>query len=117
MDHPLAFVKIYAVQNKEGKFFRAKGYGGSGESWTDDVKKARLYLKQAPASRTVSYFAEHWPEFGVPSLVEMSVGEIKILDQTAVFEKRQQVKKKRADKQLALRDEWNKKCNELGPRP
>jgi hypothetical protein len=115
--HPLAFVKIYAVQNKEGKFFRAKGYGGSGESWTDDVKKARLYLKQAPASRTVSYFAEHWPEFGVPSLVELSVGEVKILDQTAVHEKRQQVKKKRADKQEALRAEWQKKYNELGPRP
>ncbi len=117
MTHPLANVKVYAVQDREGKFFRAKGYGGSGDSWTDDPKKARLYLKQSPASRIVSYFAQHHPTYGVPSLVEISTGEIKVIDQTEVFNKRQQKKRAAAAKQEARRIEWQKQHNALGPRP
>ena len=42
-------MKLYAVRSKDGKYFRAKGYGGYGESWVDDIKNARLYKKLSQA--------------------------------------------------------------------
>jgi hypothetical protein len=44
-----ATLTLYAVRNREGKWFRAKGYGGYGDTWTPDIGKAKLYSKIARA--------------------------------------------------------------------
>lgn len=49
-------LKFYAVQNSEGKWFRAKGYGGSGESWVSELSKAKIYGKIGPARAVASYW-------------------------------------------------------------
>jgi hypothetical protein len=36
-------LKLYVVINKEGKYFRAKGRDGYGETWVSDIQKARIY--------------------------------------------------------------------------
>ena len=51
---------MYAIQSQDGKWFRAKGYGGAGNSWVDDIKNARIYGKPGPAraqERTVNYYS------------------------------------------------------------
>jgi len=74
-------LKFYAVRNKEGKWFRAKGYGGYGETWVDELNRARVYNKPKSARGTITYFATQFPKYGVPDLVEFSVGEIRIMDE------------------------------------
>lgn len=74
--------KIYAVRNREGKYFRAKGYGGRGESWVDGVSMARLYVRLSPARGTVSWFAAQCPEYGIPEIVVFTASETGVLDES-----------------------------------
>ena len=39
-------IKLYAVRNKKGFWFRAKGYGGHGNSWVESLNDAKLYTKE-----------------------------------------------------------------------
>ena len=83
---------MYAVRNKDGQYFRAKGYGGYGETWVDALSKARIYPRPAQARSRVTYFAEHFPSFGVPELVELRVTEIVALNESTRVKKSQQKK-------------------------
>jgi hypothetical protein len=74
MSEPL--VVLYAVRNKDGQYFRAKGYGGSGDTWVDSLKKARIYSKPGPARAQVTFFANNYPKYGIPELVELRVTEV-----------------------------------------
>lgn len=76
----------YAVRNAEGKWFRSKGYGGYGETWTADANKARLYgsLGQARSRRT--FFVTRWPEFGAPEIVKFECEGV-VIDDAAQLEK------------------------------
>jgi len=65
-------MKLYLVRNKEGKFFRAIGYGGYGPSWVD-IEKAKWYSKAGQAKSRITYFAKAHPEFGVPDLLEFEI--------------------------------------------
>lgn len=91
----------YAVRNSEGKWFRSKGYGGYGETWTDNANKARLYgsIGQARSRRT--FFATRWPEFGAPDIVKFECEPV-VIDDSAQLVK---AKKKAATKkeQAAVR--------------
>lgn len=88
----LSDIGLYAVRNKEGKWFRAKGYGGYGETWVSELKRARIYNKIGPARATVSYFANEHPKYGIPDIVQFVVTEVKVLDETARVEKQRQKK-------------------------
>jgi hypothetical protein len=83
---------LYLVRNKEGKWFRAKGFTGYGDTWTDDIKKARVYAKVGPARATVSFFANRWPEYGVPDIVKFVAMEREVLDEATRVESRRQAK-------------------------
>lgn len=54
-------IVLYAVKNQEGQWFRRKGYGGMGESWTDKFSAARVYQTIGGARGTVTWFAKHYP--------------------------------------------------------
>ena len=82
MSDKLEGLELYVVRNKEGKFFRTKGYGGYGASWVDSPATARIYAKIGPARAAVKFWATSWPAFGVPDLVKLSVGKIEVLDET-----------------------------------
>lgn len=64
---------LYIVRNKEGKYFRSKGYGGSGSSWVDDLKKARFYANFGAAQARVTWWYKHFPEFGKPDILEFQI--------------------------------------------
>lgn len=72
---------VYAVRNREGKWFRRKGYGGYGETWVDEFVRARIFTKPGGARAVVSFFANKWPQHGTPSLVKLIVGQTVEMDE------------------------------------
>lgn len=89
---------FYAVRSKDGKFFRAKGFGGSGESWVTDLTKARIYARLGPAKSIATFYAKNYSTFGVPVVVKLVVGSIEELDQTDRIKKVQEAEQKRVAK-------------------
>jgi hypothetical protein len=82
-------MKLYVVKSKDGKYFRAKGFGGSGNSWVDTLEKARIYAKIGPAKSVVTWWFNNYPQHGPASIVELEtlvVKEIKV--DTKEIEKR-----------------------------
>ena len=69
-------MKLYVVRNKEGKFFRSIGYGGNGANWVDGLDKAKFYPKIGQAKSRCTYFAGHYPQFGVPEVLEFDLTTI-----------------------------------------
>lgn len=78
--------EIYAVRNREGKWFRAKGFTGK-RSWADALADAKLYTKIGQAQSRVTYFATRYPEFGIPDVVKLTVKSFEIIDQTERIKK------------------------------
>ena len=77
-------VTLYIVRNQEGRYFHAVGYGGGpNRSWTEDIEKARIYVKLGQARSRVSYFATRWPDFGVPDVVELRAEVVGVVDDAA----------------------------------
>ena len=97
------YLEFYAVRNQEGKWFRAKGYGGYGDTWVSDIKKARTYNKLGSARAQVSYFANNYPKYGIPELVVFKCDHMEVLDETERVEKQRQ-KKELAEKNRELRN-------------
>lgn len=69
-------MKLYFVRNKEGKFFRSIGYGGTGANWVEGLDKAKFYTKVGQAKSRCTYFAGHYPQFGVPEVLEFDLNTI-----------------------------------------
>jgi len=69
-------MKLYVVRNKEGKFFRSIGYGGTGANWVEGLDKAKFYTKVGQAKSRCTYFAGHYPQFGVPEVLEFDLSTI-----------------------------------------
>ncbi len=76
-------IAFYAVQNSDGKFFRRKGYGGSGDTWVEGLKTARVWTKIGGARATVTFFANHYPQYPTPKIIKMSIGSTEVIDETA----------------------------------
>lgn len=63
---------FYLVVNNKGQFFRAKGYGGGGECWVTDVKKARAYARIGPARACVTFYKKNTKMgHAVPKIIEV----------------------------------------------
>ena len=73
-------LEIFVVRNKEGKYFRAKGYGGYGQTWVTDIKSARLYSKLGAARSIVTFFASKYSEYGVPEILRLTVTGMTVVD-------------------------------------
>lgn len=83
-------MKVYIVQNQEGKYFRAIGYAGFGKSWVDEIEKARLYTKIGPARSRVTFFSKNYPNYGVPKLIEfnLDIEKATVIDMTEYANKK-----------------------------
>lgn len=106
-------LKFYAVRNNEAKYFRRKGYHGWGETWTDDLAKIRIWTKLSHARACVTYFANAYPQFPLPELVEIAVGKVTILDETARVEK---AKKKKLEHRASQEARNKKRALEITQR-
>ncbi len=103
-------MNLYVVRSQDGRFFRAKGLGGGGQTWVDSLDRAKFYPKVGQAKARVTFFAKAYPEFGVPDILEftLDVSQAKVLDMT------EQTKKSlnKIERRKLGCDEWNDQ-NEL----
>lgn len=96
-------LNFYAVRSQDGKWFRSKGYGGFGNSWVDDITKAKIYSKPGPAKTQITYWAKNYPEYGVPDLVRITTGVCEYLDQTErVKDRVQKIKIKEIEHKIRM---------------
>lgn len=66
-------LELYIVQNLEGDYFHAIGYGGGGKSWVNDINKAKIYTKIGQARSRVTWFFDNYPNFGIPNIIKLTV--------------------------------------------
>jgi hypothetical protein len=91
-------VAFYVVQNSEGKYFRRKGYGGSGNSWVEEIEKARVWVTLAGARTVVGFFASRYPEYPVPQIIKLVVTQSIVIDETERIKTLQLKKKQKQEK-------------------
>ena len=99
-------LKFYAIRNRDGKYMRSKGFGGHGEKWVDELKKAKIYPKIGGARSQVTYWANNYPEYGIPELIELNVTEM------AVVSEEERVKKSITDKKIR-QAKWKAESNKM----
>jgi hypothetical protein len=87
---------LFAVQNNQGQWFRAKGFGGHGNTWVDDFQKAKVYPKIGQARSRITFFATNYPTYPAPKLVKLVISEVMVIDETDRVEK---AKKKRVNRE------------------
>lgn len=75
-------LEFYVVRNKEGKYLRTKGYGGYGDSWVTELNRAKVYTKRGGASGQITWWATHYPDYGIPDLVPLTATLGEPIDQT-----------------------------------
>ena len=66
-------MKLYVVQNHQGKYFRPIGMNGTGEQWQDSLEKAKFYGKIGPAKAQCTFWYTHYPEFSCPQILEFEL--------------------------------------------
>lgn len=111
------FLKLYAIQNKSGQWFRSKGIDGYGKSWVDDLEKAKIYTKIGPARSQVTFWANNFPEYGIPKLIELQVSNlIDLHEEERVNKAIQKIKKTEIERekrhQKYLKEQAQRKIDE-----
>ncbi len=86
---------LYAIQSQDGKWFRRKGYGGSGESWVENFVQARVFSKIGAARSVLSWWANNYTQYGTPNLVILHIDRVEKVDET------DRIAKMKLKKQLA----------------
>lgn len=84
-----------------------------GDSWVDDIKKARVYTRIGHARTQVAFWATNYPDYGVPEIVALHVTATEVLDEKerveAAVTKKEQAKQaarlRREEAKLARAEE------------
>jgi hypothetical protein len=97
MSEPL--LKMYAVRNSDGLYFRARGYSGYGKMWVEDLKFAKIYGKPGPARSRITYFSRHYKDYPPAELIELRITEIVVVDETSRLNKVNNAHKRRESEQ------------------
>lgn len=92
MSQPRDKLLLYAVRNHEGKWLRARGIYGSGETWVDNLQDAKIYAKLGQARSRVTYFANSSRRLPAPTIVELEVSSTRVLDEADRIAKAQRKK-------------------------
>jgi hypothetical protein len=108
-------MELYAVMSADGKYLRSRGYGGSGKSWVDTLDKAKTWGKKGTALSQITWWANRYPEYGVPSLVVITATVSEVVDQSDRVASRVEAKKrKEAQREVTLRkQEYDRAQDEL----
>jgi hypothetical protein len=98
---------FFLVRNKEGKWFRRKGYGGSGDTWVDEIKRARVYARLGPARGIVTFFVNHYdPKYGVPDIVHFKAEPFEVINESERVKKAKEQKDAADAKRKAADAKW-----------
>lgn len=96
---------LYAVQRRDGKWFHHKPstshYGYSrpdpDSGWVDDLTGAKTWKSTQGARLVIGWFAENFPQIGIPNLVKFTMSTVEVIDESARIEKARQAKIKRQE--------------------
>lgn len=91
---------MYAVRNAAG--FWLKNFTYNTPSWVQDITDARVYKKCGQARSRITEFSKRWPNMPLPELVEFTVTESRVIDETARIE---QAKAKRKEAEAKRKKE------------
>lgn len=87
-------IELFTLMNDTGQFMRAKGYSGSGKSWVDGIKTARIYTSIGPAKAQVTFWKKNFQDHECPKIVVLEATIKEVLDQnervSEVIEKQRQ---------------------------
>jgi len=75
------FMKLYAIRNKEGKYFKSRGINSIDSRWVDDISKAKIYNKIGTARTIITFYSREFPEYGTPDLIELQVNTLSVIDE------------------------------------
>ena len=81
LDKSVSELELYVVMNSTGQFFRAKGYSGYGNTWINDIKKAKTYGKIGQARSRVTWFSNTYPEYPPPAILKLRIGSYEVLNE------------------------------------
>lgn len=80
-------LELCLIRNGDGKYLRRKGWDGHGDCWTDRITQASLFHSVAAARGQVTWWAKHFGEYGTPTILKLTIGEVEYLDETERVEK------------------------------
>ena len=86
--------KVYAIRSKDGKWFRRKGCGGYGDSWVEELSKARIYNKSGPARAQSSWWFINYPQYGCPEVIVFTAKITEVINNEEQAQKRLEKKQK-----------------------
>jgi len=92
---------FYIVRNKEGKYLRSKGYMGSGNSWVDEIGRAKIYSKPGHAQAQINYWFSRYPGYGEPDLIRVSGVTVEVLEPNKELEEQKIAKEKDKHEKIA----------------
>jgi hypothetical protein len=101
-------LKLYAIRNSSGQFYRSKGYSGAGSCWVNDINKARVYGSTGPARSVVTFFTKNYPDYPMPELIKLNVSGFEIMDESERVKKaiekkaREQAAQEKRDAERAI---------------
>lgn len=84
---------FYIVKSQDGKYLRTTGFGGNGEHWVSDIKKAKVWNKIGPAHSQVTWWSNAYPDFGIPMVIPLVATPGEPIDQTDRVKKAQKTAK------------------------
>ena len=102
-----ASLKLYAVRNSAGQWFR--GRYPHGNAWISDIQAAKLYAKIGQARGRVSFFANLRPDLPTPELVEFSVTESGVIDESQRVARVRKRKAEQVERSRIRQAEWQRK--------
>ena len=97
---------LYVVVNQEGKFFRAVGYGGGGESWVDTIDKAKIYAKLGQARSRVTWWNNTYPKYGMPVILKLTATGTEIINEVERVEKAKEKKLMEEANRKKTQEKW-----------
>lgn len=101
VNEKVSLLELYVVMNSSGQFFRAKGYGGYGDTWVDNIAKAKTYGKIGPARSRVTWFSNTYPQYPPPAIIKLKVGSFEIMQETERVKKAIKSKEEKEAKRKA----------------
>lgn len=84
-------IKLYAIQDKNGRWFKSRGTAGYGERWVDNIQDARFYQNIGAARSIITYFSK----FGIFDLIQFNIGSAELLDEKDRVLKQKSAKEKK----------------------
>lgn len=93
-------LELYLVRNQEGKWFCIKG-----GDWTNDLKKARVYQNIGSARAKVTWYANHYPRYGIPEIIKLNICGFEVIDEKDRVNKVIEKIKENQEKQRVTRQE------------